>query len=116
MCSEKKKSWPCHLTQWRSELADDIVWFDTVRLLSLGVCEISCLCQQTTNNSWFQGGESTGHWRNWAAIMWKFHREFRQKSKSVLAESWGIFVGYCVPQLIGVCVLCIEIKISALFD
>jgi hypothetical protein len=41
--------------------------------------------------------------------------EFRQKSKSVPAESWGTFVGYCVPQLIAVCVLYTEIKISALF-
>jgi hypothetical protein len=33
----------------------------------------------------------------------------------VPAESWGTFVGYCVPQLIAVCVLYTEIKISALF-
>jgi hypothetical protein len=38
----------CHLTQWRSELATEVVRFDTVRLLSVGVCEMSCLCQQTT--------------------------------------------------------------------
>jgi len=31
-------------------------------------------------------------------------------------ESWGTFVGYCVPQLIAVCVLYTEIKISALFE
>ena len=48
----RKISWPCHLTQWRSELATEMVRFVTVRLLSLGaVCEISCLRQQTTNNS-----------------------------------------------------------------
>jgi len=82
----------------------------------LGVCEISCLCQQTTNNSWAQGGDSACHWRNRAAIMRKCHREFRQKSKSVPAESWGKFVWYCVPQLIAVCVLYTEIKISALFE
>jgi len=34
----------------------------------------------------------------------------------VPAESWGTFVGYCVPQLIAVCVLYTEIKISALFE
>jgi hypothetical protein len=28
----------------------------------------------------------------------------------------GTFVGYCVPQLIAVCVLYTEIKISALFE
>jgi hypothetical protein len=106
----------CHLTQWRSELATEVVRFDTVRLLSLGVCEISCLCQQTKNNSWAQGGDSTCHWRNWAAIMLKCHREFRRKNKSVSTESWGTFVGYCVPQLIVVCVLYTEIKISALFE
>ena len=44
----RKFSWPCHLTQWRSELATKVVRFDTVWLLSLGVCEISCMCQQTT--------------------------------------------------------------------
>ena len=33
------------------EFATEVVRFDTVRLLSLGVCEISCLCQQTINNS-----------------------------------------------------------------
>ena len=32
------------------------------------------------------------------------------------AESWGTFVGYCVPQLIAVCVLYTEIKISTLFE
>jgi hypothetical protein len=48
--------------------------------------------------------------------MRKCHREFRQKSKSVPAESWGTFVGYCAPQLIAVCVLYTEIKISALFE
>ena len=48
--------------------------------------------------------------------MRKCHREFSQKSKSVPAESWGTFVGYCVPQLIEVCVLYTEIKISALFE
>ena len=32
------------------------------------------------------------------------------------AESWGTFVGYCVPQLITVCVLYTEIKISTLFE
>jgi hypothetical protein len=57
-------SWPCHLTQWRLELATEVVRFDTVRLLSLGVSETSSLCQQTTNNSWAQGGDSTCHWRN----------------------------------------------------
>jgi len=50
------------------------------------------------------------------AIMRKCHREFRQKRKSVPAESWGTFVGYCVPQLIAVCVLYIEIKISTLLN
>ena len=104
----------CRQTQRRLELAAEIVRFDTVRLLSLRVCEILCLCQQTTNNSWAQGGDSTCHWRNWAAIMRKCHRKFRQKSKSVPAESWGTFVGYCVPQLIAVRVLYTEIKISAL--
>jgi len=44
------------------------------------------------------------------------HREFRQKRKSVPAESWGTFVGYCVPQLIAVCVLYTEIKIATLFE
>jgi hypothetical protein len=34
----------------------------------------------------------------------------------VPAEWWGTFVGYCVPQLIAVCVLYTEIKISALFE
>jgi hypothetical protein len=34
----------------------------------------------------------------------------------VPAESWRTFVGYCVPQLIAVCVLYTEIKISALFE
>jgi len=29
---------------------------------------------------------------------------------------WGTFVGYCVRQLIAVCVLYTEIKISALFE
>jgi hypothetical protein len=48
--------------------------------------------------------------------MRKCHREFRQKSKSVPTESWGTFVGYCVPQLIAVCVIYTEIKISALFE
>jgi hypothetical protein len=38
-----------------------------------------------------------------------------KKSESVPAESWGTFVGYCVPQLFAVCVLYTEIKISALF-
>jgi hypothetical protein len=42
--------------------------------------------------------------------MWKCHREFRQKSKTVPAESWGTFVGYCVTQLIAVYVLHTEIK------
>jgi len=81
-----------------------------------GVCEISCLCQQTRNDSWAQGEDSTCHWRNIAAIMRKCPREFRQKSKSVPAESWGKFVGYCVPQLMAVCVLYSEIKTSALFE
>jgi hypothetical protein len=39
-----------------------------------------------------------------------------KKSKSVPAESWGTIVGYCVSQLIAVCVLYSEIKISALFE
>jgi hypothetical protein len=77
-----------------------------------GVCEISCQCQQTTNNSWAQGGCSTRHWRNWSAVIRKCHREFPLKSKSEPAESWGTFVEYCVPQLIAVCVLYTEIKIS----
>ena len=38
------------------------------------------------------------------------------KRESVPAESWGTFVGYCVPQLIAVCVLYTEIKISTLFE
>jgi hypothetical protein len=38
------------------------------------------------------------------------------KRGSVPAESWGTFVGYCFPQLIAVCVLCTEIKISTLFE
>ena len=49
-------------------------------------------------------------------IMRKCHREFRQKRKSVPAESWWTFVGYCVPQLIAVCVLYTEIRISILFE
>jgi len=112
----RKFLWPCHLTQWWSELGTKVVRFDTMRLLSLGVYEISCLCQQTTNNSWSQGGDSTCHWQNWAAVMPKCHREFRQKIKSVPAESWRPCVGYCVPQLITVSVLCTEIKLSALFE
>ena len=48
--------------------------------------------------------------------MRKYHREFSQMSKSVPAESWGTFVGYYVPQLIAMCVLYTEIKISALFE
>jgi len=48
--------------------------------------------------------------------MRKCHREFSQKSNSVPAESCGTFVGYCVPQLIAVCVLYSEVKISALFE
>ena len=124
-CS-KENSWPCHLTHWRSEFATEVVQFDTVRLLSLGVCEISCLCQQTTNNLVSMSANHKQflssrrrfdcHWRNWAAIMWKCHREFRQKSKSVPAESWGTFVSYCVPQLTAVCVLYNGIEISALFE
>jgi hypothetical protein len=39
-----------------------------------------------------------------------------KKNKSVPAESLGTFVGYWVPQLIAVCVLYTEIKISALFE
>jgi hypothetical protein len=39
-----------------------------------------------------------------------------RKSNSVPAESWGTLVGDCVPQLIAVCVLYTEIKISALFE
>ena len=98
---------PCHLTQWRSALATEFVRFDTVRLLSFGrVCEISCLCQQTTNNSWAQGGDSTCHWRNGATIMRKCHREFRQKSKSLPAESWGeIFRILCSTINGSVCTL-----------
>jgi hypothetical protein len=69
-------SWPCHLVHRRSELATEVM-----RRLSLGVCEILCLCQQITNNSWDQGGDSTCHWRNWATIMQKCHQEFHQKSK-----------------------------------
>jgi hypothetical protein len=111
-----KISWSCYLMHWRSELATKVVRFDPMRLLSMGVCEISCLCEQTTNNSWAQGGDSTYHWRNWAAVMQMCHWEFRQKSKSVPAESWGTFVGFCVPQLMAVCVLYTEIKISALFE
>jgi len=34
----------------------------------------------------------------------------------VPAESWGTFVGYCVPQLFAVCVLYTEIKISTLIE
>ena len=49
-------------------------------------------------------------------FMRKCHREFHQKRKSVPAELWGTFVGYCVPQLITVCVLYTEIKISTLFE
>jgi hypothetical protein len=60
----RKQFEKCHLTQWRSELATEVVRFDTVRLLSLGLCENSRLCQQTTNNSWAEGGDSTRHWRN----------------------------------------------------
>ena len=58
---KKKMSRPRHLTQWRSELAAEFVRFDTVRLLPLGggVVKSLCLCQQTTNNSWAQGGDST---------------------------------------------------------
>ena len=41
---------------------------------------------------------------------------FVKRGKSVPAESWGTFVGYCVPQLIAVCLLYTEIKISALFE
>ena len=111
---QDKISWPCHLTQCRSGVATEVVRFDTVRLLSLGVCEISSLCQQTTNNSWAQGGDSTCHWRNWAAIMRNCRWQFRQKSKSMPAESWGTFVGYCVNR--SVCVLYTEIKISALSE
>jgi len=42
--------------------------------------------------------------------------EVRAYSSPTTAELWGIFVGYCVPQLITVCVLYTEIKISALFQ
>jgi hypothetical protein len=45
----------------------------------------------------------------------KRHQECRKKIKSVPAESWGTFVGNCVPDLIAVCVLYTEIKTSALF-
>jgi hypothetical protein len=61
------------------------------------------------------GRDWTCHWRNWAAVMPKRHRECRKKIKSVPAESWGTFVWNCVPHLIAVCVLYTEIKISALF-
>jgi len=37
-------------------------------------------------------------------------------SPTTQAESWGTFVGYCVPQLIAVCVIDTEIKISALVE
>jgi hypothetical protein len=76
------------------------------------------LMSMPTNHKQFlsSSGDSTCHWRKWAAIMRKCHREFRQKSKCVPAESWGTFAGYCVPQLIAVCVLYTEIKISALFE
>ena len=43
-------------------------------------------------------------------------KEQEWKNKSVPAEYWGTFVGYCVPQLIAVCVLHTEIKILALFE
>jgi hypothetical protein len=33
----------------------------------------------------------------------------------VPAESWGTFVGYCVPQLVAVCVLYTEIKKNGAF-
>jgi hypothetical protein len=46
----------------------------------------------------------------------KRHQKCRQKIKSVPAESWGTFVGNCVPHLIAVCVLYTEIKISILFE
>ena len=38
------------------------------------------------------------------------------KRVGVWQQSSGTFVGYCVPQLIAVCVLYTEIKISALFE
>jgi hypothetical protein len=38
------------------------------------------------------------------------------KRARVCQQSWGTFVGYCFPQLIAVCVLYIEIKISTLFE
>jgi hypothetical protein len=48
--------------------------------------------------------------------MLKCHREFRQKSKSVTAESWGTFVGYFVSQLIAACVLYNETKYQHFFN
>jgi hypothetical protein len=39
-----------------------------------------------------------------------------KESTIVPAESWWTFVGYCVTQLIAVCVLNTETKISALFE
>ena len=50
--------------------------------------------------------------RNYAEML----SRISSKNKSVPEESWWIFVGYCVPQLIAVCVIYTEIKISALFE
>lgn len=62
-----------------------------------------------------KAGGSTCHWRNRAAVMRKCG-QFRQKSKSLPAESWGdICRILCCTVDRSVCVLCTEIKISALF-
>ena len=37
-------------------------------------------------------------------------------SSPTTQHSWGTFVRYCVPQLIAVCVLYTDIKISTLFE
>jgi len=46
----RKISWPCHLTQWRSELATEVVRFDTVRLFLGGLWNIVSM---STNHKQF---------------------------------------------------------------
>ena len=111
----RKFSWPCHLTQKRSELATEVVRFDTVPLLFWGFMKSRIYANKPQTIPEFKVEIRSVIGKIEPQLCGKVIESFVKRTR-VCQQSWGKFFGYCVPQLIAVCVLYTEIKISVLSE
>jgi hypothetical protein len=100
---ERKISWPCHLTQWRSEIATAVVRFDTVRLRSF-FGDLWHLVSTPTNHKQFLSSR-----RRFDVSLAKLSRNHAEKSSIVSSKEQE-----CASRVVGdICrILCSTINRS----